>query len=44
MQAAIFTATGLTSGNHTLRIEVLGTKSPGSEGTRVVIDAFDVIQ
>jgi hypothetical protein len=43
-QAAIFSATGLTPGTHTLRIEVLGTKNPSSQGTRIVVDAFDVIQ
>jgi hypothetical protein len=43
-QAAMFTASGLTPGSHTLRIEVLGTKNHSSEGTRIVVDAFDVIQ
>jgi hypothetical protein len=43
-QAAIFSATGLPPGSHTLRIEVLGTKNPSSDGARVVVDAFDVIQ
>ena len=43
-QAAMFSATGLASGSHTLRIEVLGTKNASSQGTRVVVDAFDVIQ
>jgi hypothetical protein len=43
-QAALFSAAGLTPGSHTLRIEVLGTKNPSSQGTRIVVDAFDVIQ
>jgi hypothetical protein len=43
-QAAMFVATGLSPGSHTLRIEVTGTKNPSSPATRIVVDAFDVIQ
>ena len=45
-QAAMFALSGLAPGTHTLRIDVLGTKNPASTtpGTRVVVDAFDVIQ
>jgi Big-like domain-containing protein len=40
--AVVFTATGLTSGVHTLTITVTGTKNPASSDTWVIIDAFDV--
>jgi len=43
-QAVQFSATGLASGAHTLRIDVLGTRNPAASGTRVVIDGFDVIR
>src|SRR2546422_2415563 len=42
VQAEVFKATGLASGNHTLFIEVTGTSNPASTGTYVVVDAFDV--
>src|SRR2546430_4299730 len=42
VQAEVFKATGLASGNHTLLIEVTGTSIPASTGTYVVVDAFDV--
>ena len=42
VQAEVFKATGLASGNHTLLIEVTGTSNPASTGTYVVVDAFDV--
>jgi len=42
VQAGVFQTTGLASGNHTLMIEVTGTKNPDSTGTFVVVDAFDV--
>ena len=42
VQAEVFKTTGLASGNHTLMIEVTGTKNPASTGTYVVVDAFDV--
>jgi C1A family cysteine protease len=31
---------GLSAGTHTIRITVLGTKSPSSAGTKVTVDAF----
>jgi hypothetical protein len=43
-QAVMFSAGNLAAGAHTLSIEVLGTKNAGSSGTRIVIDAFDVIR
>jgi hypothetical protein len=33
----------LTAGNHTLRIAVLGDKRSASTGTKIVVDAFDMI-
>lgn len=41
-QVAVFSATGLPAGNHTLTIEVTGLKNPASGGTQIVVDAFDV--
>jgi hypothetical protein len=41
-QAAMFTASGLAPGSHTIRIELTGGKNPASTGTRVVVDAFDI--
>lgn len=43
-QVPLFTATGLTSGTHTLTIEAIGRNNepPGSPVERVVVDAFDV--
>lgn len=35
---------GLASGNHTVKIEVLGTKNPSSGGIEVSVDAFDISQ
>jgi len=35
--------TGLDLGQHELRIVVLGTSRPRSEGTRVAIDTFTVL-
>ncbi len=40
--AVVFTATGLTSGAHTLTITGVGTKNSASSNTWVIIDAFDV--
>jgi hypothetical protein len=40
--ATLFTATGLTSGSHTLVIEVTGTSNPSSSSTFLGVDAFDV--
>jgi hypothetical protein len=43
-QAVLFSATGLTSGSHTLTIDVVGRNNepPGATVDRVVVDAFDV--
>ena len=43
VRATVFTATGLTPGPHTLRIEVTGQRNPASGGTFVFVDAFDVV-
>jgi hypothetical protein len=42
VQAAVFTASGLTPGTHILRIEITGERNPASTNARVMIDAFDV--
>jgi hypothetical protein len=42
IQVPVLTASGLTPGAHTLRIEVTGEKNPAASIARVVIDAFDV--
>ena len=42
VQAEVFKATGLASGNHTLLIEVTGTSNPASTGSYVAVDAFDI--
>jgi len=42
VQAAIFTASGLASGTHTLRVEATGTKNPASSTARIYVDTFDV--
>jgi hypothetical protein len=41
-QTPLFIATNLSPGTHTLTIEVTGLKNPGSSGTQIVIDAFEV--
>lgn len=43
-QAVLFSAAGLTSGTHTLTIDVVGRNGepPGATVGRVVVDAFDV--
>jgi len=43
-QAALFTATGLPAGPHTLTIEVVGRNGepPGATVDQVIVDAFDV--
>ena len=43
-QAVMFSAAGLAAGAHTIRIEVTGMANAASAGTRIVVDAFDVIQ
>jgi hypothetical protein len=40
--AALFTATGLAAGAHTLIVEATGTKNPQATYSLVFIDAFDV--
>ena len=39
---ALYTASGLASGTHTLRIEATGTTNASSHDAFVVVDAFDV--
>jgi hypothetical protein len=41
-QAAVYTASGLTDGTHTLEIEVTGTHSAASGGSWVWVDALIV--
>ena len=41
-QAVMYTASGLTSGSHTLMVKVTGTWSASSTSAWVVVDAFDV--
>ena len=41
-QPIVYTAVGLTDGNHTLTITATGRKNPASTSTRVVVDAVDV--
>jgi hypothetical protein len=43
-QASTYTVSGLTSGPHTLVIEVTATKSAPSGGASVWVDAFDVMR
>jgi hypothetical protein len=42
IQATLFSRSGLADGPHTLTIEVTGTKNPGSAGSAIVVDAFDI--
>jgi hypothetical protein len=41
-QVAVFKATGLTPGTHTLTIDVTGLKNAASDSAIVLIDAFDI--
>ena len=41
-QAATYVINGLASGTHTLTIEATGTHNPGSGGSWIWVDAFDV--
>jgi trimeric autotransporter adhesin len=41
-QYPLFTASGLANGQHTLTIEVTHERGPGTEGSWVWIDAFDI--
>src|SRR5262249_40432223 len=40
-QAVMYSISGLTSGSHTLAVEVSGTKNPSSHSFWVWVDAFD---
>jgi hypothetical protein len=42
LQVVMYTATGLPTGAHTLRIKVTGTWSASSSSAWIVVDAFDV--
>lgn len=42
VRVPVFTAAGLTQGNHTMTVEVTGRKNPGSLDYAVAVDAFDV--
>jgi hypothetical protein len=42
-QPVVFTANGLADANHTLKITATGGKNNASAGTRVVVDAIDVM-
>jgi hypothetical protein len=44
VQAIVFTSPSLTDGSHTLVIEATGLKNAASTGTRVVVDAFNVMK
>jgi len=41
-QAVMYTASGLTSGSHTLMVKVTGTWNASSTSAWIVVDAFDV--
>jgi hypothetical protein len=43
-QAAIFTATGLAPGNHTLTIFVTGNANAGSQGRYIAVDSFEIFK
>jgi hypothetical protein len=43
-QAVNYTISGLTPGNHTLVVEVTGTRNASSRGLWVWVDAFDVVK
>jgi hypothetical protein len=42
VQTTVFSASGLTDGPHTLRIDVTGVKNPAATSAWVIVDAFDV--
>lgn len=42
VRATVFAATELADATHTLEIEVVGEKNPLSNGTLVVVDAFEI--
>ncbi|HEY8150001.1 MAG TPA: hypothetical protein VIK51_13935, partial [Vicinamibacteria bacterium] len=41
-QSAMYSATGLAAGSHTLAIENTGQRNPAAQNTWVIVDAFDV--
>jgi hypothetical protein len=43
VQEALFTSGALSDGNHTLTVKATGTKNAASGGTRITVDAFDVM-
>ena len=42
VQDAVYTASGLADGMHTITVEAAGLRHPSSSAARVVVDAFDV--
>jgi len=42
VQVPVFSASGLSAGAHTLRVDVVGEKNPASAAAWIMIDAFDV--
>jgi hypothetical protein len=43
VQEVVFTASGLSDGNHTLTITATGRRNAASSSTRIVVDAFNVM-
>jgi glucosylceramidase len=41
---AVFSKSNLPSGDHTIMVQILGTKNSASSDTRVDIDAFGVLR
>jgi hypothetical protein len=41
-RASVYTVTGLTNGQHTITVFVMGRKNPSSGGSWIWVDAFDV--
>src|SRR5436190_16592754 len=42
-QSVLYTITGLSSGTHTITVEVSGTKNPSSQSYWIWVDAFDYL-
>jgi hypothetical protein len=42
VQDAVYTASGLADGMHTITVEAAGSRNPSSSAARVIVDAFDV--
>jgi hypothetical protein len=42
VQDAVYTASGLADGMHTITVEAAGLRNPSSSAAQVVVDAFDV--